>query len=225
MNLLRHTGADILNHLRREVSAEEVRQEETRKVHTLVRICVTVVIGDARRVHPEDLAGHVRQEARLIIPGGLIDADVREALHVQNIVDFESLVAAGGPAVHIHADPRERLLLCMNILRLRDALTDNGVEEVVLLGSRVLGSKNELADVQVRHHAESTEQDKQRDIRLDARNGGAQKVDLRVLRVIHDLHRIVLGNLVIVRADALDLNDLHLLGGIAVVAEDEGAIL
>ena len=167
----------------------------------------------------------MRQEARLVIPGGLIDADVREALHVQNIVDLESLVAAGGPAVHIHADPRERLLLCMNILRLRDTLADNRVEEVVLLGSRVLGAKNELADVQVRHHAESAEQDKQRDVRLDARNGGAQKVDLRVLRVIHDLHCVGLGNLVIVGADALDLNDLHLLGGVAVIAEDERAVL
>ena len=50
-------------------------------------------------------------------------------------------------------------------------------------------------------------------------------MDLVVLGVIHDLHRVRLRHLVIVGADALNLNDLHLLGGVAIVAEDERPIL
>ena len=50
-------------------------------------------------------------------------------------------------------------------------------------------------------------------------------MNLLILRVIDHLDRVVLGNLIVIRTNALDLNDLELLARIAVVAEDERAVL
>ena len=74
-------------------------------------------------------------------------------------------------------------------------------------------------------HAESTEEDEQRDFRLHTRNRRTEIHDLLILRVILDADGVGLGDLLVHGADGFDLNDLPLFCGVAIVAEDDGAVL
>ena len=61
------------------MSAEQIREQEPRQIHALIRVGITIVIGNATIGDPEHLTSHVSQEARLLIRL-LSRANVREQL-------------------------------------------------------------------------------------------------------------------------------------------------
>ena len=145
---------------------------------------------------------------------------MREELGIQNVFHLHLASGPGGPAVDVTAHPAHGRLLCLNIGGFVDGLVDNGVECVVSTWAQ-----NQLNDVLICNHAEGPEEDPQGNLGLDAWHCCTEQVNLGILGVVHDLDRIGLGNLIIVWSNRLDFNDLHLLVGIPVVAEDDGAIL
>ena len=161
------------------------------------------------------------EETGLIVPCGFINTHVRETLDIQNICDLESLIATGGPAINLRTDPRECLFLCLYILCFLDTFTHNCIEMMIII-TRV---NNEINDILICNNAEGAEENKEGNICLDTRDRCTQKMNLGILRMIHNLHSIVLRYLVIVRPNALNLNHFNLLRGIAIVAEDKRAVL
>ena len=67
VNLLGERGANILDHFRCEIGAEEIGQEESREVDALVGIAVPVVIWHPVGRNPQDLPRHMGQVARLCV--------------------------------------------------------------------------------------------------------------------------------------------------------------
>lgn len=80
VNLLGQTGPDVLHHLRREIGAKEVGEEETWQIHELIRIGITVIVRHSGADHPENFPGHMRQEARFCVVVGRCEANMREEL-------------------------------------------------------------------------------------------------------------------------------------------------
>ena len=161
----------------------------------------------------------MRQEACLGVVEGRVEADVGEELEAEDVLDAQLLRRAARPGVHVGRKPCEGGLLGADLDRLRDALREEAVE-----GAIRVGANDEVADLLVARDTEGAEQDPEGDVRLHARHGGAQQMDLGILRVIHDLDRVGLRHLVIVGANGLDLDHLHFLCRIAVVAEHDGAV-
>jgi len=62
-------------------------------------------------------------------------------------------------------------------------------------------------------------------IHFNARDGGAKHRNELIFGVVYDFDGVGLWYLIIIGADALDLNDFHLFRGDASIAKDEGAIL
>ena len=161
----------------------------------------------------------MRQKAGLGVVELGLEADVREELKAENVLNPHLLRRAAGPGVDVRGEPGQGRLLRADLGRLHDTLRHERVK-----GAIRIGAYDELADLLVLRDAEGAEENPQRDVGLHAGHGRTEEMDLGILRVIHDLDRVGLRHLVVVGADGLHLNDLHLLCGVAVVAEDDGAI-
>ena len=219
VNLLGERGADVLNHLRGEIRPEEIGQEEPRQIHQLIGVGVTVVVGHSGRSHPHYLSSHVRQEACFCVVEARVETDVGKQLQAENVLDLHLLCGAAGPGIHMCGEPCEGGLLCADLDCLLNTLCHEGIE-----GAIGLWAGDELADFLVLGDAKGAEENPERNVRLHAGHGGAQQMNLGILGVIHDFHRVGLWHLVIVGTDGLHLDDLHLLCRIAVVAEHHRAI-
>ena len=92
MNLLVQGGADILDHLRGKVAAEQVRQEKSRQIYTLIGVAVAVILGNSTARHPQNLPRHMTEKARLCVHTLLLDTDVRKELNVEDILDPQRLL-------------------------------------------------------------------------------------------------------------------------------------
>ena len=222
MDLLGQRCADILDHLRSKVSAEEVGKEEARHVYTLVRIPISVIIGNPSRIDPENLPRDVCKEAGLCIGHVLYQTNVRKEFLIQNVLDYEGSLRLGGPGVDMLREPGERLLLCRDrgILRLHHRLIENTVVDGISIRT-----KNEITNLTIVFYTQGAEQNPEGNVCLDARHRGLEQPDLLILGMVHDFDCIVLGHLIVIRSDRLHLNDFYFLRRVAVVAEDKGAIL
>ena len=115
--------------------------------------------------------------------------------------------------------PGQGGLLCAHVDCLLNTLRQKAVE-----GAVRVGANDEVTDVLVLRDTEGAEENPEGNVGLHARHGCAEQMNLGVFRVIHDLHRIGFRYLVIVGADRLHFNHLHLLCRIAIVAKHDGAI-
>lgn len=218
MNLLAQAGLNVLDHLRAEVGAEQVGKEEARKIHTLIRLAVTIVIGDAVRHHPKHLASHMRKETRLLIVG-LLTTDVGEELLTENVLNTHRLLVLDRPRVDVLVHPDDGLLLCANVHRLLETLIKDGALRLIRFRA-----EDELHDITVGADTKGTEEDEERYLHLDTRNGATQEKNRRILRMLDELDRVGLRHLLVSRPNALDLYDLHLLADVAVVTEHKRAV-
>ena len=117
------------------------------------------------------------------------------------------------------AHPSPRLLLRLHVGGLLDTLIQNAV--VVRVTRR---SENKVTDIGICTDAEGAKENPQGNVCLNAWHRRAQQLNLRVLRVVHDFDSIRLWNLVVIGANALNLNHLHLLIRVPIVTEYDGAI-
>ena len=142
-----------------------------------------------------------------------------EELEAENVLDAHLFRGAAGPGVDVVGEPGESGGLGTDLGGLHDTFGEETVECAV-----GLGANDEVADLLVADDAEGAEEDPEGDVGLHAGHGCAQEMDLGILGVVHDLDGVGLGHLVIVGADGLHFNHFDVLCGIAIVAEDDGAI-
>ena len=95
MDLLVQGRADILDHLRGEVAAEQVCEKKARQIYTLIGVAVTVILRDSTAGDPENLARHVTKEACLCVHTVIFDTDVGEQLNVEDILNAQRLLRLG----------------------------------------------------------------------------------------------------------------------------------
>ena len=219
MNLLRNGRLHVLEHLDLEERAEEIGEEEARAIHALIGIGITVVVINTLVRDPQQLAGHVRKEAGLLV--GLLDAaNVGIEFVAEKVLDGGIAGRLTRPDIDVLLHPEQRILLGEYGGCLCNRLDHESLEDLVLVIAQ-----NHAYNLLVLDDAEGAKQNEEGNLGFHARNGGAQIHDLLVLGVVLDAHRVRLGNLLIHGADGFHLNHLPLLRGIAVVAEYHGAIL
>ena len=88
-----------------------------------------------------------------------------------------------------------------------------------------MGTQDQLVDISIGLYAEGSEENEERNVGLDAGNGGPEHGDKIVFWTIDNLHIVGLGHLVVVGSNTLDLHDLLLLDIRPAIAKDHGAIL
>ena len=219
MDLLGDGRLHVLQHLDLEERPEEVPEKEAGRVHALIRIRVSVVIVDALVGHPQETSRHVRQEARLLI--GVVEAaDVRIELIAEEVLDGHVACRLPRPDVEVLLHPEEGILLCEYGRCLHDGLNHDGLEDLVLVIP-----ENHTDNDLVLENSEGSEEDEEGNLGLHPGNGRTEIHNLLILGVVLDSDGVRLGYLLVHWADGLDLDHLPLFCGIAVVSEDDGAIL
>ena len=217
MNLLGQTGPHVLDHAVIVRLAHQVGQQESGNVDALVGVGVPVVLGDALARHPEDLAAHVGEKARLFVfQAG--PANVGEEFLGQNVRHEHLPLGLGRPGTNVLREPLNGLGLFGN----GGGLLDGFLHDIVV--TRVVGD-NEVVNVLVGLDAEGSKENPERNVRLDAGNRGLEAHEEIVLGIVDDFDGVGLGHLVIVGADTLDFHHLLVFDVAPPVAKHKGAIL
>ena len=100
MDFATKARTNILDHLGGEVSTKEISQKESRQIHALVGVCVTVIVLNARCINPENLTCHVAKETRLFVFLVML-TDVRKEFFCEYIGNIERTMRTRGPTLNM----------------------------------------------------------------------------------------------------------------------------